>query len=327
MHPSGVTSIRRTPCAILLAATVFLVSVLIAAPARADFHGRDGLVVFTRSGDLYTARPNSSGLRRLTTNGGAFGRWSPDGRQIAFNRAGHVWVMSADGSHQRMLISGWGGTWSPDGKRLAAVQTSSCDGFQGDTLDRVITFTPSSPLGTRQVVATYSYCDNTSWVSGGPRWLPDGKHIAVVGSAGYGDFLGIGVDIISVSQRRVVKTVFNTWCDYTGVSGCPLGNGNVTDLHVDASPNGTQLVFASDQGPVRGRTSLYTVPAGGGHVTRMSNTYYDTGPAWSPDGLMLAYTDSTPGTTRSVHFRVIGASGPSSTVISNAAEPDWQPVR
>ena len=58
---------------------------------------------------------------------------SPDGRQIAFTRRSvdkvndkwdtGVWLMNADGSRQRSLISGSAPRWSPDGTKLLYIAT------------------------------------------------------------------------------------------------------------------------------------------------------------------------------------------------------------
>src|SRR5258708_17423940 len=57
---------------------------------------------------------------------------SPDGKQIVYTRgwvdkindkhASDLWMMNADGSHNRKLTDGSGPRWSPDGTRIAYVK-------------------------------------------------------------------------------------------------------------------------------------------------------------------------------------------------------------
>jgi dipeptidyl aminopeptidase/acylaminoacyl peptidase len=55
--------------------------------------------------------------------------WSPDGSQIAFDRAGVIWVMNSDGSDETSLgVGGENPAWSPDGTRIA-FQTFGGEGF------------------------------------------------------------------------------------------------------------------------------------------------------------------------------------------------------
>ena len=93
-----------------------------------------------RDGDaeIYTMRPNGSGVRQLTFNDGS-GQfdgepsWSPDGRRIAFTSERdavpetpfqvEIYTMRADGSHQTRLtfddLSDFRPAWSPDGRQIA----------------------------------------------------------------------------------------------------------------------------------------------------------------------------------------------------------------
>ena len=65
--------------------------------------------------------------RRLTRGTALEGEpdWSPDGKRIAYDAGGDIWVVNADGSRRinltRSPVSESAVTWSPDGKRLAYV--------------------------------------------------------------------------------------------------------------------------------------------------------------------------------------------------------------
>jgi len=142
----------------LFLAVVFSVAALVAAPsASASFSGQNGRIVFTRelfrasgaqTGDecdadpsacgpdeprrsaLGVVRPNGLDRARLPTcrivarcedSDGAF---SPDGRRIAFERGGRLFVARADGTRVRRISTTFAGqakqpAWSPDGRRLA----------------------------------------------------------------------------------------------------------------------------------------------------------------------------------------------------------------
>src|SRR3954468_4065361 len=65
---------------------------------------------------------------------------SPDGSQILFTRRwvdkmndrweSSVWMMNADGTHQRSLVTGSDVKWSPDGRRIAYIAKGEPSGQQ-----------------------------------------------------------------------------------------------------------------------------------------------------------------------------------------------------
>jgi TolB protein len=69
--------------------------------------------------DLFTVRPNGTGLHRLTRDGAAgqnnWAMWSPDSRRIAWGKGDAIWVMNADGSNQHLVTRAGGvpGAWAP----------------------------------------------------------------------------------------------------------------------------------------------------------------------------------------------------------------------
>jgi dipeptidyl aminopeptidase/acylaminoacyl peptidase len=79
-----------------------------------------GEIAYVHEGDIWATRLGEL-PRRLTTEGGAAPSWSPDGNELAFERAGRVWVMRADGGDPRALspAGATAPTWSPDGRYIA----------------------------------------------------------------------------------------------------------------------------------------------------------------------------------------------------------------
>jgi Tol biopolymer transport system component len=64
--------------------------------------------VSARSGDeeIYVARANGAGIRRLTALPGPdlSPAWSTDGKHLAWSRKGEIWTMSAVGSNKRRVV-------------------------------------------------------------------------------------------------------------------------------------------------------------------------------------------------------------------------------
>jgi hypothetical protein len=106
--------------------------------AEAVFPGTNGRIAFAMSSsqtgpDIWTIRPDGSGLRQLTRGGVSNGpRWAPSGRQIAFVRAvpsrgtSDVWVMRPDGTGGRRIATGASGppAWSPYGDELIVIRAA-----------------------------------------------------------------------------------------------------------------------------------------------------------------------------------------------------------
>src|SRR4029078_5769507 len=91
----------------LIGGALILAALALAGPAQAS------RIAFIRDDNVFTVKPHGSAVRQLTSlpadTGAAFDAWSPDGRQIAFDRfppdaPAQLWAMNADGSGQHLLL-------------------------------------------------------------------------------------------------------------------------------------------------------------------------------------------------------------------------------
>lgn len=168
-----------------------------ALPAGATFAGRNGLIVFDTadrpnvdggSSQIFTVRPDGSGLRQVTHVGAGHSasipHWSPDGRRIAYVSdqlgSADVWVMRWDGAGNRRLLSDPGydhfsPSWSPDGRRLVM---SRCSQFLG-TCSLATVRADGTSLRTL-VGGNWNFFE--------PVWSPDGRWLAYGSDKGGYDY-------------------------------------------------------------------------------------------------------------------------------------------
>jgi len=131
---------RDNVYSLLTALLVAAVVLTLISPASATFPGKNGKIVFVEAPgpnlfvDVFTVNPDGSDVQQLTfiaANGGSLccPSWSPDGRQLVFaaepagTSTNQLWIMNADGSNQRQLLSDPDGfaqypSFSPDGTQI-----------------------------------------------------------------------------------------------------------------------------------------------------------------------------------------------------------------
>lgn len=269
-------------------------------------------------GDIMVINPDGSGLYRLTH--GIDPVLSPDGQTVAFTRwegeTGSLWLIDIDGSNERSILGftkqAKGPAWSPDGtqivlnyqhegrlnkqsecvdlakKKKARPPRNASDievNLKGNTPYLCWTIPPDPHWGLRVVNVTDGSFED---LDGGtyafrPTWDPN-QAWRIVDDGGMG--------LVSVDRNRNVPQ--------------PM-TGDVEDGSPVFSPDGRYLALtAGQQGGSQGY-DIYRLNADGSGRVRLTQTplwvpvvpgnfkqWNNVSPAWSPDGLQIAFlTDRT----------------------------------
>ena len=88
------------------------------------------MIIFTRSGALFTVAPDGSGPRLFVRNASE-AAVSRDAQKILFVRGPAIWQMRRDGSDQRQVTRpprsrmDWNPAWSPDGRKIYFSRTTN----------------------------------------------------------------------------------------------------------------------------------------------------------------------------------------------------------
>ncbi len=169
---------------VIAAATVFAVILsLVSVPAQATWPRRDGRIAFVKGNQIYTIRPDGSGLSKRTYVGKNYRpEWSPSGQRIAYTHepaAGvrEIWVMRAGSQKTRITQGGnatAGPSWSPDGGWLAFA----------DATGILVKVRTTAPFGTpTPILGCYMddhMCDDGPqpvWIDRTFAWSRDGTRI------------------------------------------------------------------------------------------------------------------------------------------------------
>ncbi len=257
-------------------------------------------ILFSKDGSLWSVTTGARKPSRLSGfQGVANFSLSNDRMQIAYIKAGEVWVGSLAGKTQRQL------TRIADGSRLSA-PTFSPDGmyvsfsasfgselpepmpYNGNRMEVMRSRTWGTRLGIVSVFSGDPVMVPTSGGGGGggggrTQWVAGP---AVVHEEYSGDRKTREIKITGVSGES--RTV---WKDYDPY-WISLANGPRTV----ASPDGKQIAFISDRS---GWAHLYVVPADAtseSQAKQLSKGDFGDGfAAWSPDSKRVAFAHSEPG--------------------------------
>jgi Tol biopolymer transport system component len=303
----------------LLSAAVALGLLTVAGtslPAQAAFPGANGRLAFQREApagnhtqtDIYTIKPDGSGLAQLTAtpNQNEFGpAWNAAGTRIAFWRTrapfgpGSIWVMDANGHHQKQLTHGFDArdpAWNPAGTRIVFTR-------EGRGNSDLWTMRASDGGGLRRLTSGPA-------LDFEPAWSPDGTQIAFTRGFQQGDVGDLYV--LNLKSGRL-----------THVTRSPA-----YDHQVNWAPSGRQLVFERD---FAASSSIFVVSANGSHLARLTRgPSFDIGPAFSPDGRCISFGSDRGGVGLD-DLWVMKANGTNLHRVRrlrfSEGFPDWQPLR
>lgn len=173
-------------------------------------------VMYVDRGGLWVIGTDGRNARRLVAHDQrkgfiVYAAWSPDGRQIAFERAGGgygevgaIWITNANGSGTRQLTAAEGTArepaWSPDGQEIA----HACYSKASDSVELCV----MNPDGSDQHAITRSGLLDSAE---SPTWSPDGRQIAFVvsDSGNEHQIFMIGAD--GSQQRPLTSNADNRW--------------------------------------------------------------------------------------------------------------------
>jgi Tol biopolymer transport system component len=193
-----------------------------------------------------------------------------NGRTVAFESHGNVWLMQPDGTSKRKItdVAVGGGqsasdpTWSPDGTKFSWV-------LRTDLGTEVIHVANADGTGDKEI-----FGGDLSF-QGGPAWSPDSATLVFARSSTWDccdDIFTIGVDGTGLTQLTY---------DAARVSS-PVW-----------SPDGSTIAWVSERD---GNPEVYVVNADGTGETRLTSTDApESTPAWSPDGSKLAFVSQRDG--------------------------------
>jgi Tol biopolymer transport system component len=314
-------------------------------PADAAFPGENGKILVSNSLDrdcpfyIASLNPDGTGWTPLTTPGGFCvgqeegdlgAESSPDGKKIAFSRGAfdgdtEVYIMNADGSHQRAITDGPGEndnrnpTWSPDGTKIAF----SSIAFSSGNVDGDVYVVNADGTGEPRRIT-----DRPDVVESGLAWSPDGAKLLYVSASDTTDFPN--------PERDVEIYAMNS--DGSGVMR--LTDNTVHDVSPDWSPDGTKIVFSSYRDD---KPAIYTMNPDGSEQAKIAyqlppcvedefgdRCNGDGSPVWSPDGTRIAFVRFASSEGRNfgrLHTMNVDGSGVSTALASfTGGAIDWAPV-
>jgi len=239
-------------------------------------------------------------------------RLSPDGRQVIYTRRyvdkvadrweSALWIMNADGSRNRFLVTGSNARWSPDGTRIAYLARGGGEGparsGQPDNAGTQVFVRWMDGEGATSQITRVTEAPSDL------EWAPDGKSLAF-------RMLVVSKDEWKIPLPAAPKGA--TWTEAPRV---------VQRVRYRADRQG----FVDD-----GYKHIFVVPADGGTPRQLTQGNWEDGePSWAPDSKSILFAalrieDAEYAWRESEVYRVDVATG-AVTPLTKRKGPDRAPV-
>jgi Tol biopolymer transport system component len=282
------------------------------SPGESVRNGKIAFARFNRSrfgSAIYAVNRDGSGLRKLTDGPhDRYPDWSADGRRIAFARDGRIYTIAADGTEVTQITAGgrYHGrrfvdttpSWSPDGGQLVFARVDDTVKQHSDLF-----VVGADGDGLQSLGHTPSLNERF------PAWSPDGASIA---------FINVSVGLNAGPHKVGVYTM-----NADGSNATPVSLASPEPFFLDWSPDGERLVFVRT---FKGAKRLLVVDSAGGETEQLPGSPIGvSGPAYSPDGRLIAFSIHGDLSTIPARGGKVAAVLEGSEVF--AADASWQSLR